>query len=103
MEELANAVELLDIQMWICFSCLMARPIGECNPEIAVMMKRMPDDVNAPAGKAFPLFKSLFHIRNHGFSFIFFPCFFAARLFSFVPAPLVMKKTSVLCESCRQK
>jgi hypothetical protein len=49
----------------------MARRIGEFNLEIDAMMKRMPDYMKAVAGKAFPLFKSLFHIRDHGFFNIF--------------------------------
>jgi hypothetical protein len=55
LEELANAVQLLDIQMWICFSCAMARPIGECNLKIDAMMKHMPDYVKAIAAQSVSL------------------------------------------------
>jgi predicted peroxiredoxin len=49
LKVLANAVQLLDIPIWVCSACAMARQIGESELEIGAMMKGMPDYVKAVA------------------------------------------------------
>jgi uncharacterized protein involved in oxidation of intracellular sulfur len=49
LKVVANAVQLLDIPVWVCSACAMARQIGEADLEIGALMKGMPDYVKAVA------------------------------------------------------
>jgi predicted peroxiredoxin len=49
LKVVANAVELLNIPIWVCAACAIVRQIDESNLEIGTLMKDMPDYIKAVA------------------------------------------------------
>jgi predicted peroxiredoxin len=49
LKVVANAVQLLDVPLWVCSACAIARQITEADLDIGTVMKNMPDYVQAVA------------------------------------------------------